>query len=133
MPCVGGLGSGHPLQLRHLKAAAALATSALAYYFSTGLEGHWLPIWLAPVPLLVLACQLPGRSSLVLALAVYLLGSLNMVAYLARARKAAPKTLLKQMEESGRLGALHAHLREMKTVTHIMKLALGENPAEAKA
>ena len=71
------------IRLIHLKVALGLATSALAYYFSTGLDGHWLPVWLAPIPVLVLAAQLSGRASFTLALVVYLLGGLNMVSYLA--------------------------------------------------
>lgn len=56
---------------------------------------------------------------------------MHMVSYLATSQKVAPKTLLRQMDESGRIGDLHDYIRETKTLALVLKRALGEDLAEA--
>lgn len=64
-------------------AVVCIATSATAYYVSTGLHTLWQFAWIAPIPILVLALKSSMWLSAASAFLAYLLGSLNMASYLA--------------------------------------------------
>lgn len=66
-----------------LSLLAALST-ALMYFFSTGLEGFRPLVWIAPIPVLVMAMRSSRRSASVMAFCAYLLGGLNLASYLSR-------------------------------------------------
>ena len=61
----------------------AIAASATAFYLSTGLGETWPLAWVAPVPLLCLACAEPRRRAFGPAVIAFYLGSLNLFGYLA--------------------------------------------------
>lgn len=61
----------------------AIALSACAYYFSTGLGTLWPLAWAAPVPVLIVAFRSSWRVAAVAAFAAYFIGSLNLFTYLA--------------------------------------------------
>ncbi len=67
---------------RILTAVAALAATAVAVYFGTGLHPLWWLTWVAPVPVLLLAPRLSGWGAFLVAFAGWALGSLNMWGYL---------------------------------------------------
>jgi hypothetical protein len=62
----------------------AIAISAGAYYISTGLGEFWPAAWVAPIPVLALAFRSSWRMAAAAAFSAYLLGSLNLVRFLAR-------------------------------------------------
>jgi apolipoprotein N-acyltransferase len=64
--------------------AAAVVTSATAYFFGTGLNGFAPLVWIAPVPILLLAFRSSARRSAALAFLAYALGALNIVSYVLR-------------------------------------------------
>ena len=58
-----------------------LSVGAL-YFFSTGLDGFGPLVWIAPIPVLILALNLPARPTAVIAFIAYLFGSFNLFSYL---------------------------------------------------
>lgn len=62
----------------------AIVLSAAFYFFSTGLVGFRLLAWLAPIPVLLMSLQSSRQSTATIAFCAYVLGGLNLVAYLAR-------------------------------------------------
>lgn len=62
----------------------AVALSAAAYHFSTGLWTFWPAAWIAPVPILVVAARSSWRTAALAFFAAYLLGGLGLVSYLGR-------------------------------------------------
>ncbi len=56
--------------------------SAAAYYASTGLNGFWPLLWLAPIPILLLAFNSSPRTAAAAAFLAFFLGGLNMFTYL---------------------------------------------------
>jgi hypothetical protein len=64
--------------LRLVAAIVAVATSALAYYTSTGLGAFWPGAWLAPIPILMLAFQTSKTTAALAALAAYVCGGMNL-------------------------------------------------------
>lgn len=72
-------------QSRHwllLMIFAVLSTASM-YFLSTGLTGFRALVWLAPIPVLLLAFNSSARVSAVIAFTAYYLGSLNLLGYLA--------------------------------------------------
>jgi apolipoprotein N-acyltransferase len=63
-------------------AALALASSAIAFFFGTGLHPIWWLTWLAPLPVLVAAPRVSRWTALGLAFGAFTLGALNMWSYL---------------------------------------------------
>jgi apolipoprotein N-acyltransferase len=59
----------------------ALAASAAALWFGTGLHPLWWLTWFAPVPVLLAAARLSRRSTFALALLAWAIGGLNMWSY----------------------------------------------------
>ena len=57
----------------------------------------------------------------------------NAVTTMAKMQNTAPKALYKQLEESGRLGALFEHLRETKTVDHLLTICKINGQEQKKA
>jgi apolipoprotein N-acyltransferase len=64
--------------------AVGVAASAAAFYVSTGLGEFWPAAWIAPAPVLLYAARARPRSAMLMGLAAYLLGSLNLFTYLTR-------------------------------------------------
>lgn len=62
-------------------ALLALATSAVALYFATGLHPTWWLLWLVPIPILLLAPRVSGRVSFSVSFAAYALSGLNLWSY----------------------------------------------------
>ena len=62
-------------------ALVALVLSAAAFYFGTGLHPIWWLIWLAPLPVLLIAPRLPRWTAWSVAFAAFLLGALNVWSY----------------------------------------------------
>jgi apolipoprotein N-acyltransferase len=63
-------------------AAIVLASSAIAFFFGTGLHPIWWLTWLAPLPVLVAAPRLSRWTSFGIAFGAFTLGALNMWSYL---------------------------------------------------
>ena len=57
-------------------------TAAAAYYFGTGLKGFGPLVWIAPIPVLVLAFRASASRGATIAFVAYVLGSLNIAPYL---------------------------------------------------
>ncbi|MFZ1081980.1 MAG: nitrilase-related carbon-nitrogen hydrolase [Candidatus Kryptoniota bacterium] len=58
--------------------------SGILYYYSNGLHGFRPLMWIAPLPLLLAVPHLSGRATLISSLLAYLLGSMDLVEYLAK-------------------------------------------------
>ena len=56
--------------------------SGILYYSSDGLEGFRPLLWMAPLPLLLVAPHLSGRATFIGSLLAYLIGSMNLARYL---------------------------------------------------
>lgn len=61
---------------------AAVALSALGWWFGSGLAPQWWLTWLAPLPVLLLAPRVRRRWAALAAFAAYALGGLNQWSYL---------------------------------------------------
>lgn len=61
---------------------AATLLCAAGYFWSTGLEPHWWPIWLAALPVLWLAPKVSAWTALGAGFAGRLLGAMNLVHYM---------------------------------------------------
>lgn len=61
---------------------AAVALSALGWWFGSGLAPQWWLTWLAPLPVLLLAPRVRPRWAALAAFAAYALGGLNQWSYL---------------------------------------------------
>lgn len=68
--------------LAALLAVAALALTALAVYFGTGLTPHWSLTWLAPLPILLIAPRMSWWPAWACAFVAFALGSTNVWPYL---------------------------------------------------
>ncbi len=66
---------------RVLLTIAAILLSAAAYFWSYGLQPVWWLMWLAPLPLLLMAPRLPGWAAASMAFAALTLGGLDMWHY----------------------------------------------------
>ncbi|HEX4006229.1 MAG TPA: nitrilase-related carbon-nitrogen hydrolase [Acidobacteriaceae bacterium] len=66
---------------RGLWALAALALTALAFFFGTGLRPLWLLTWLAPLPVLWIAPRLRAWPAWGVSFCAFALSGLNMVSY----------------------------------------------------
>ncbi|MDE3178858.1 MAG: hypothetical protein KGM47_04280 [Acidobacteriota bacterium] len=66
--------------------AAAILLSAAAFYFGAGLYPRWWLMWVAALPLLLLAPRLSWGWALVMVLVARVLGALPMWNYIARLR-----------------------------------------------
>jgi apolipoprotein N-acyltransferase len=75
---------------RPFREVAGVLASAAAYFFGTGLNGFAPLVWLAPIPVLGLAFHASARRSALIAFLAYVLGGLNMAAYLMRLVPPAP-------------------------------------------
>ena len=70
------------LDFRALSAwLAAVALSALGWWFGSGLQPLWWATWLAPLPVLLLATRTRARWAALAAFAAYLLGGFNEWTY----------------------------------------------------
>ena len=63
-------------------AVIALSASAILYFLSTGLNGSWVLLFAAPIPILIFANRAPARAAFMASFLAYAIGSLNMVDYL---------------------------------------------------
>jgi apolipoprotein N-acyltransferase len=63
-------------------ASLAVAATAAAWYFGTGLHPLWFLLWLAPLPVLLLAPRMRARLAFGAAFLAAALGGLNMGSYL---------------------------------------------------
>jgi apolipoprotein N-acyltransferase len=59
----------------------AVISSAVLYYFSTGLNNVWLLLWIAPIPILLYALNVSLRLSCLASFVSYFLGSLSICPY----------------------------------------------------
>jgi apolipoprotein N-acyltransferase len=66
---------------RRALAVLALAVSAIAWFFGTGLHPIWWLTWIAPLPVLLVAPRLPRWTAWGIAFAALVLGSLNTWSY----------------------------------------------------
>lgn len=71
---------------RALLVPAALACSAVLFFFGTGLTPIPALTWLAPLPVLLLAPRVPGTVAAVVAFLAYFLGSTNSWSFYATSR-----------------------------------------------
>ncbi len=69
------------LVFRGILALVAVAITATALYFGSGLHPLWWLAWVAPFPVLLVAPRLSGWAAGLTALAAWALGSLNMWHY----------------------------------------------------
>jgi apolipoprotein N-acyltransferase len=67
---------------KELTASGAAAVSALAFWFGMGLNPHWWLIWLAPLPVLLVAPRLRYWPAWITAFVALAVGSLNIWKYL---------------------------------------------------
>lgn len=63
-------------------ASIAVFASAILYFFSTGLNGSWMLLFVAPIPILFFANGASARLTFVISFLAYAIGGLNMVGYL---------------------------------------------------
>ena len=75
-----------PMNLQEEKVRIALAIAVIfisggAFYFGTGLQPQWWLMWLAPLPVLLIASRISWRGALLVAFAARLLGSCSTVEY----------------------------------------------------
>jgi apolipoprotein N-acyltransferase len=59
----------------------AIVTSAVAYFYGTGLHPRWYLMWIAPLPVLMFALRSSRRWAAAAAFLAYSLGGLNMLHY----------------------------------------------------
>lgn len=78
--------SGRNTRLPIVALLAATLLSAAAFYFGAGLYPHWLLMWVAALPLLLVAPRLSWGWALVMVLVARVIGSLPMWNYIARLR-----------------------------------------------
>lgn len=71
-----------PVDATRLNQTVGVLTAVAAYYFGTGLNGFGPLVWIAPIPVLVLAFRSSARRSATIAFVAYVLGSLNIAPYL---------------------------------------------------
>lgn len=69
---------------RSLAATLGLLATAAAYFLSTGLRTCWPLVWLAPIPVMILAVRTSAPLGAIAAFVAFLLGSLNLAVYLAQ-------------------------------------------------
>ncbi len=62
-------------------AIAALLLSAAAWFFGTGLHPHWALMWLAPLPVLLLAPRATRKTGFLAAFFAFAIGGLNCWSY----------------------------------------------------
>jgi apolipoprotein N-acyltransferase len=67
--------------VKRLTGIVALLTSAIAFYYGTGLHPHWWMTWIAAAPVLAYAYSASARSSALVAFLAYLVGALNLWGY----------------------------------------------------
>ena len=60
----------------------AIGLTATAYFVSSGLQRLWWPVWIAPLPVLLLAPRLRVRQAFIVALVARSLGAVNFWHYL---------------------------------------------------
>ena len=60
---------------------AATLLSGAAFYFGTGLHPQWWLLWLAPLPVLLLAPRMPWGGAVAVAFVARLLGACSMATY----------------------------------------------------
>jgi apolipoprotein N-acyltransferase len=69
--------------LRHaLLIVAAVVLTAVAYFVSSGLQPVWWLVWLAPLPILLVASSVRSRQAFAIALVARALGALNLWTYM---------------------------------------------------
>jgi apolipoprotein N-acyltransferase len=64
-----------------VRAAAAVALSAFAFWFGTGLHPIWWMTWLAPIPVLIAVPRLKAGSAFIVGFLAHILGNLNEWSY----------------------------------------------------
>ncbi|WP_225737621.1 hypothetical protein [Dyella acidiphila] len=62
--------------------AAAIVLSALLLWWGTGLEPLWPLLWLAPIPVLLVATRASVGRTAIVAFAAWFIGTLNIWHYL---------------------------------------------------
>jgi apolipoprotein N-acyltransferase len=62
--------------------AIAIVLSALLLWFGTGMEPLWPLLWLAPIPVLLIATRASAWRTAIVAFAAWFIGTFNMWAYL---------------------------------------------------
>jgi apolipoprotein N-acyltransferase len=67
--------------VKRLTGIVALATSAIAFYYGTGLHPHWWMTWIAAAPVLAYAYSASARSSALVAFFAFLVGASNLWGY----------------------------------------------------
>lgn len=83
------------LTRNHLLAAPlALLLSAIALYFGTGLHPLWWLMWIAPIPILLLAPRVSRRMAFVVAFSAWAIGGLNLWNYFHHALSAPPVVVI---------------------------------------
>src|ERR1700693_4911679 len=70
------------LMKRKLLAIAVTFLSAMLFWFGTGLRPHWVYLWIAPVPVLLVAPRLPFSIASISAFFAFSFGGLNSWSYL---------------------------------------------------
>lgn len=88
-PAVPGAGRDRHASRNLLLGLAGAAATAALVWFGTGLHAAWPLTWLIPVPMLVAARALGGRTTAVLAALGWMVGTLNLWSY-ATVRLQAP-------------------------------------------
>ncbi len=61
--------------------SAAIITSAVVYFYGTGLHPRWYLTWIAPLPVMIFALRSSRRWAAVAAFLAFSLGGLNMLHY----------------------------------------------------
>lgn len=64
--------------------AGGTILSALLFYLSTGLTGFPILLWIAPIPVLLVAYYAPWRIAIPAAFIAYLIGGLNLFSFLSK-------------------------------------------------
>lgn len=69
---------------RAMEAVLAIVATAAMFYFGNGLAPWWPLMWFAPLPVLLLALRSEWWTAAVMAVAVMMLGNLNMWSYFTK-------------------------------------------------
>jgi apolipoprotein N-acyltransferase len=74
--------------------APSFILSGICWYLSCGLNGDsWYLMWLAPIPILILALNLPGKKAFSISFLAYLIGRMSWFSYLVTVATIIPAIL----------------------------------------
>lgn len=81
----------HPIYTSKFSLALMSLAAGLCWYFGNGLNGNfWCLVWIAPIPVLLIALSNPGKVTFTASFIAYLIGRLSWFTYLLRVATLVP-------------------------------------------